>query len=383
MNKLLIALTLMAAFFTNQTLAEGITYGKYTDSYGNEYEGEIKEDVLHGEGKVTTPDGDLFAGEFKGGELVYGTVTYSSGTLYVGEFVKIKGRGYRGRFSPHGKGTMTWSSVSSYVGEWKMGFRNGQGTMTWQDGDSYVGEWMSGYLNGQGTLTWKGVWKYEGIFSYDVKDGQGKMTWQNGDSYVGDFSGDAITGKGTLIWKNGDTYEGEFKDGKMHGQGTLTDEGFFPWSKATIYTGEWKNGNKIKGHTATKKAGDSGSILGEQIWEKNCALCHADGMMNSPKIGDKEQWAPRIDQGKEMLVKNAINGIRLMPPKGGSPSLSDEEVAAAVVWMANSSGGKLATADKENKMKLQLETTCANKAGKASNDFAAKKIYESCMAANK
>jgi hypothetical protein len=34
-------------------------------------------------------------------------------------------------------------------------------------------------------------------------------------------------------------------------------------------------------------------------------------------------------------------------------------------------------------MKLQLEAKCANKAGKASNDFAAKKIYESCMAANK
>ena len=46
---------------------------------------------------------------------------------------------------------------------------------------------------------------------------------------------------------------------------------------------------------------------------------------------------------------------------------------------------KLAKAkvEKENKMKLQSETKCANKAGKASNDFAAKKIYESCMAANK
>jgi cytochrome c5 len=64
-------------------------------------------------------------------------------------------------------------------------------------------------------------------------------------------------------------------------------------------------------------------------------------MMNSPKIGDKEQWAPRIAQGKEMLVNNAIKGIRTMPAKGGNPSLSDAEVAAAVVWMANSSGGNL------------------------------------------
>ena len=92
---------------------------------------------------------------------------------------------------------------------------------------------------------------------------------------------------------------------------------------------------------ATEKTGDSGSISGEQIAQKNCALCHSSGMMNSPKIGDKEQWAPRIAQGKEMLVNNAIKGIGVMPAKGGNTSLSDAEVAAAVVWMANSSGGKL------------------------------------------
>jgi cytochrome c5 len=63
--------------------------------------------------------------------------------------------------------------------------------------------------------------------------------------------------------------------------------------------------------------------------------------MNSPKIGDKDQWTARIAQGKEMLVNNAINGIRTMPAKGGNPSLSDEEVAAAVIWMANESGGNL------------------------------------------
>jgi cytochrome c5 len=89
------------------------------------------------------------------------------------------------------------------------------------------------------------------------------------------------------------------------------------------------------------KTGDSGSISGEKIAQKNCALCHSSGMMNSPKIGDKGQWAPRIAQGKEMLVNNAIKGIGVMPAKGGNTSLSDEEVAAAVVWMANSSGGSL------------------------------------------
>ena len=92
---------------------------------------------------------------------------------------------------------------------------------------------------------------------------------------------------------------------------------------------------------STEKSGDSGTISGEKIAQKNCALCHAAGIMNSPKIGDKDQWTARIAQGKEMLVNNAINGIRTMPAKGGNPSLSDEEVAAAVIWMANESGGNL------------------------------------------
>ncbi len=91
----------------------------------------------------------------------------------------------------------------------------------------------------------------------------------------------------------------------------------------------------------SEETGDSGSISGEKIAQKNCALCHASGMMNSPIIGDKGQWAPRIAQGKEMLVNNAIKGIGVMPAKGGNTSLSDAEVAAAVVWMANSSGGSL------------------------------------------
>ena len=63
--------------------------------------------------------------------------------------------------------------------------------------------------------------------------------------------------------------------------------------------------------------------------------------MGSPKIGDVEQWAPRIAQGKDLLIKNAINGIRMMPAKGGNAKLTDEEVAAAVISMANASGGNL------------------------------------------
>ncbi|MDD2833050.1 MAG: c-type cytochrome [Methylotenera sp.] len=79
---------------------------------------------------------------------------------------------------------------------------------------------------------------------------------------------------------------------------------------------------------------------GAEVVKAVCAMCHAAGLMNAPKIGDSAQWAPRIAQGYETLVKHAIDGIRTMPARGGSPALTDDEVASAVVEMANASGAK-------------------------------------------
>ena len=89
------------------------------------------------------------------------------------------------------------------------------------------------------------------------------------------------------------------------------------------------------------KSGSENSISAEKIIKANCAMCHAGGLMGAPKIGDVGLWAPRIAQGKDTLINNAIKGIRMMPAKGGNSRLTDEEVAAAVISMANASGGKL------------------------------------------
>lgn len=77
---------------------------------------------------------------------------------------------------------------------------------------------------------------------------------------------------------------------------------------------------------------------GEEVTKNVCAMCHAAGLMQAPTIGNKEQWAPRIAQGYETLVKHAIEGIRNMPARGGNPDLTDGEVANAVAHMANASG---------------------------------------------
>jgi cytochrome c5 len=77
---------------------------------------------------------------------------------------------------------------------------------------------------------------------------------------------------------------------------------------------------------------------GEQVVQAVCAACHGSGALGSPKVGDSSAWGPRIAQGYDTLVKHAIEGVRMMPARGGSPDLTDHEVAMAVVYMANKSG---------------------------------------------
>lgn len=77
---------------------------------------------------------------------------------------------------------------------------------------------------------------------------------------------------------------------------------------------------------------------GKEVYETVCAACHASGVLNAPKFGDKDAWAKRIAEGQEKLTADAMNGVRQMPPRGGNPGLSDTEFARAVAYMANAAG---------------------------------------------
>jgi cytochrome c5 len=82
----------------------------------------------------------------------------------------------------------------------------------------------------------------------------------------------------------------------------------------------------------------AGTRTGEEIVKAVCTACHQAGVANAPKLGDKAQWAPRIEQGLNTLVASVVKGKGAMPPKAGDPSLTDEEIERAVVLMANEAG---------------------------------------------
>src|SRR5207302_104296 len=85
---------------------------------------------------------------------------------------------------------------------------------------------------------------------------------------------------------------------------------------------------------AQTAAAGAGANAGEALFKQTCVACHGAGVAGAPKFGDKAAWAPRIKQGVDVLVQNAIKGKGAMPPKGGS-SASDAEVRAAVEYMVN------------------------------------------------
>ncbi|MCC6708442.1 MAG: cytochrome c5 family protein [Gammaproteobacteria bacterium] len=92
---------------------------------------------------------------------------------------------------------------------------------------------------------------------------------------------------------------------------------------------------------AVADAGAAANDVGKGVFNKTCALCHAAGVAGAPMPGNKEQWAPRIAQGKDMLYKHALEGFTgqagMMPPRGGNTALTDDEVKAAVDYMVGKS----------------------------------------------
>ncbi len=117
---------------------------------------------------------------------------------------------------------------------------------------------------------------------------------------------------------------------------------------------------------------------GQEVYKSVCTACHSSGAAGAPKFGDKSNWASRLKEGQKKLVTTAIKGEGTMPARGGSAGLSDLEVERAVVYMANSAGGKFKeptapAAEKTTTAAPAVEkTAAAPAAGKADG----KKIYE-------
>ena len=86
--------------------------------------------------------------------------------------------------------------------------------------------------------------------------------------------------------------------------------------------------------TETQEAPAVDLAKGEKVYKTSCFACHESGVAGSPKLGDVTAWEARLAMGNEAMYASAINGKGVMPPKGGNMGLSDEDVKAAVDYIA-------------------------------------------------
>ncbi len=93
------------------------------------------------------------------------------------------------------------------------------------------------------------------------------------------------------------------------------------------------------GYSFKDASGPKQLQTGEQIYKSTCIACHGAVVACSPKFGDASAWAPRIKAGYDTVLGHALHGLNAMPAKGGNADLDDVEVARAMVYMVNSSGG--------------------------------------------
>jgi cytochrome c5 len=81
----------------------------------------------------------------------------------------------------------------------------------------------------------------------------------------------------------------------------------------------------------------AGAANGVSVYEKNCMVCHGEGIAGAPRVGEAEVWKERLSKGINAMVAIVIEGVQgysgAMPPRGGNPDLSDEQIRAAVQYM--------------------------------------------------
>ena len=93
----------------------------------------------------------------------------------------------------------------------------------------------------------------------------------------------------------------------------------------------------IKQEVMVVSVSETKIFTGKEVYNTVCMSCHTSGAAGAPVIGNNSQWSDRLSKGKDTLYASAINGIGIMPAKGGVSSLSDNEIKSAVDYILSES----------------------------------------------
>jgi hypothetical protein len=226
--------------------------GPYKEANGDTYQGQYKNGLKHGFGKLVTPDGRLFEG-------------YWNQNMGTGKVRIIDENTYEGDWrngNKDGQGRETNQNGDEYTGSFQNNFRHGQGTYRKANGDNYVGNFNNGKYDGLGKMVWKDGKSYEGGWSDGKIHGKGSYIWVDGQKYLGEYVNEVKEGYGEFYWADKKIYKGHWKGGKQHGTGTFIDP------NGNARDGEWEQG-KFKGWLKTTPA--AGTTVGQSATTNDAA----------------------------------------------------------------------------------------------------------------
>jgi hypothetical protein len=179
----------------------------------------------HGNGVLMTADRKriIYSGSWEKGKMS-GRGVYYFGMDRSTKTNQDPGPRYDGEFREnlmHGIGTYYFPDGTVYCGSWSNGMMSGRGVLTWPDGSEYNGDMKDNRRSGQGILKASDGFYYDGTWVANAMEGRGTAVYPNGQKYIGLFVAGKREGRGTLLFTNGATYEGRFKEDAIDGQGTL------------------------------------------------------------------------------------------------------------------------------------------------------------------
>ena len=277
------------------------------------YEGQFHQGRLHGQGKLVSPlftyEGEFEDDRMQGkGKLIQGEMEYE-GEFYndkrhgSGRLRYANGDRYEGEFkedSPNGTGIFRLASGAFYEGEVKDGRFHGAGKYISGE-HQYEGSFVDGQLTGKGSYT-NGSWIYRGDFVNWRYQGLGELTTPRG-VYIGQFEDGEIHGPGSFDGKKGESYQGEFLYGRYEGQGTYQD-------KNGTYIGEFVDGlYHGKGELRRTEPLDGISVYAG-TWRYG-RLVASDEL----EVYEDEELAEQVLYSQQALLDKAFSGLRAGTPK--------------------------------------------------------------------
>jgi len=96
----------------------------------------------------------------------------------------------------------------------------------------------------------------------------------------------------------------------------------------------------ILGFTSSVAIAAADNTAGQAVYDQTCAACHGeDGEGTMPGVPDLTAGNSVLRKPVSELVRNTMMGVQSpgsrmgMPPKGGNPTLTKEEITSAIRYM--------------------------------------------------